>query len=558
VVASNINNADRPGYTRKSLNSDYIFTGLASLPTGGRVVQSVINPLLVKQVIKESTLAANQRTSASYLATYSEAFGSTQDGANNIKSSYDTLLATLHVLEANAGDGAAKSKVISSAQILSSTLNGLTQTLQNERLRANNDIAVSVADINTGLARIAELNRQISAGDAAGQGTADLEDERNVALQSLAEQVGTQYFINTSNQAMVYSSGGSSLVSGSGYAALSYNAVGVVTATTLYPGGFPPINLNGADITTTLKTGKLGALIALRDTTLVNEQAKIDNLAETIKTTVNRALNQGSPYPPLATVTGTEVVTAATPFIGTGNFRVAVTDALGVVTNYTDINIGATPTVGALITALNGIAGVTAAIDPNGYLVVSATAGTGRIAMNPLNTAIGSKSATEFFGFNNLFTNTTTGAAKISVNTNLLANYNALAVGSLSASGTLAAGDYGVTSGDITTTKALIDALKTPISFIAAGNFAARVSSISNYAGAIISDVATQATAAKTNADTSDATFTYLTNNLANETGVNVDEETANLTVLQTAYQANAQIISTVRDLFQTLIDSVR
>ena len=44
---------------------------------------------------------------------------------------------------------------------------------------------------------------------------------------------------------------------------------------------------------------------------------------------------------------------------------------------------------------------------------------------------------------------------------------------------------------------------------------------------------------------------------LSNLTGVNLDEETAQLTQLQTQYQANAQMISMARDLFTTLLTMV-
>jgi flagellar hook-associated protein 1 FlgK len=560
IVSSNINNADRPGYTRKTLNSTYIFNGLASLPLDGKVVQAVANPLLVKQVIQQVTNASNQKTLSTYISNYGQAFGSTAEGATTLQSSVDTLLSTMQVLEANAGDKAAKSKVISTASQLASSLNTLSQAVQSQRLRANNDITISITSINESLKSIGELNKSIGAADAAGRSTGDLEDERNIALQNLSEQLGTQYFIDGNNQAKVYTTGGTSLVSGSGYAQLSYNAVGVVTSGTTYPGGFAPIDLNGSDITTSIQTGKLGALIELRDTLLPNEQAKLDMLANTLQTTVNTVLNQGASYPPLATVTGTEVVTAATPFSGTGNLRVAVTDAFGALTNYQDINLGtvAPATVGGLISALNAVPGVSASINANGYLEVTATSPTGRISMNPTNTNVGGVSATQFFGFNNLFTNTTTGAATIQVNSNLLSNYDALAVGTLSNSAAPVAGDYVMTSGDVSTMKNLIDVFRAPQVFSAAGNFAARNSSLSNYAGAIISDIATQGAAAKNSADTAEATFTYLSTNLANEGGVNVDEETANLTSLQTAYQANAQIISTIRSLFQTLIDAVR
>lgn len=559
VAASNINNADRAGYTRKTLISDYITNGLASLPAGGRVVQAVFNPLLVKQVVLSATAAAGQKLTSTYLSNYGQAFGTTTSDATNIETSIDTLLSTLHVLEANPGDHAAKSKVVSTAQLVTTTLNTLSRTVQSERLRANNDIGAAVVAINENLASIAELNRQISAADAGGYSTGDLEDERNVALQTLSQKVGIQYFVNGNNQAMVFTSGGSALVSGSGYAAFAYEPVGVVTSGTVYPGGFPPITLNGNDVTTSITTGEIGALIALRDSKLVNEQAKLDALADKLKTTVNHVLNQGTAYPPLATITGTEVVTAGTAFVGTGNLRIAVTDSTGLLVNYQDINIGGTPTVGALVAALNGVPGVNATINAQGYLEVNASAAGTRISFNPLNTVVGTQNATEFFGFNNLFTypTTNTGATGINVNSNLISNYDALAVGTLNP-GVMVAGDHAITSGDVSNTRLLIDIMKAPQLFAAAGNFSSRDSTLSNYAGAIISDIATQASAAKNAADTSSATFTYLSNNLSNETGVNIDEETANLTVLQTAYQANAQVINTVKTLFDTLINSIR
>lgn len=553
VAASNINNADRAGYTRKSYQASYFNNGIASLPFAGRVVQSVLNPLLTKQVIMQAGVASSQTTLASYLGTYGQAFGSTADGANTLSNNFSTLTSALQILEANAGDQAAKSKVISTAQQLTATLNGLSDSVQKQRLQANNEIENSVTTINESLKAIYDLNRQISS-DVTGS-TADLEDQRNNALQALSQQIGIQYFINDQNQALVFSGGASCIVSNTQYATFSYSAAGSVNPGTLYPGGFSGILMNGSDITSSITTGKLGALVQLRDKTLVDEQSKLDALANTMQTTVNTVLNQGSAYPPLATISGTNTVTSATPFVGTGNLRIAVTDPTGVVVNYTDINLAtlSPQTVGGLVTALNGVSGVTASIDANGHLNVSATSGSNRVAMNPMNSNVSGQSATMFFGFNNLFTNNTPYASSIQVNANLLSNYSGLAIGTLS-SGALSAGSYGITSGDVSVATSLVNAMNSAQSFSAAGNFSARNSTLLNYANSIISDIATHASAAQGYAETAQATYTYLSDNLGNETGVNIDEESANLTVLQTAYQANAQIISTIRELYQTLI----
>ena len=476
----------------------------------------------------------------------------------NLQSTLDDLGSALQILAANPGDNSAKAKVITTASSTTSTLNTLSQAIQTQRLQANNDIVSSVNNINNNLQRIAELNKQITAADAGGSTTADLEDDRNIALQSVSKELGVQYFINDKNQALLYSSGGSALVTGTGSVDLSYTPVGVVTASTVYPGGFNGILLNGVDITTTVQTGTLGALISLRDTTFPQEQAKLDMLANTLQNNVNAVFNKGATYPPLQTLTGTATVTPATAFSGTGNLRIAVTDNSGALVNYADINLASVTTVGGLMTALNAVPGVSASINAEGKFVVSATSSNNRVSMNPLNSNVGGVSATQFFGFNDLLVNTATGAKSIGINPVLSANYSMLATGTLSSSATLTAGDYVLSKGDASMIENMVTMLKTGQSFGAAGNFAARTGTFSSYAGSIISDAASKTAAANTNANTADISYNYLVTNLANESGVNIDEETANLTTLQTAYQANAQIIATVKSLFQTLMDSVR
>ena len=427
---------------------------------------------------------------------------------------------------------------------------------------ASNGISNSIATINTNLQTIATLNKQISVASLTGGSAADLEDQRNNALQAVSQQMGINYFVDSNNEAQVYSDTGAQLVGSIGAATLAYAAPGSIGANSAYPGaGIAPITLNGADITASLKTGTLGALVALRDTTLPNEQAKLDGLANVLATTVNTALNQGTAAPPLSTLTGTTTVTAATSLAGsTGNLRLAVTDSSGIVQSYTDLNMSSYATVGALVTALNGLTGVSASISASGYLTVNATAAGTAVSLNPLTSSVGGTSATQFFGFNNLFVNNsaaTLGASNIQVNSSLLANSSGLATATLNASGTLAVGDHGVSNGDASTTTALVNALNSAQNFAAAGNFASQTATLSNYAGAIIAGMATQASAAKASATTETATYTYLSNNLSNETGVNIDEETANLTTLQTNYQANAQLISTIKQLFNSLLQAV-
>lgn len=560
VTSANINNADRAGYTRKEFASSYVSNGFASVPAGGVVVQSVKDEFLARQVNNQTVTQSYQETLSTYRSTYSQYYGSPGSGSLTLSSSMDGLTKALKFLEVEPANTSAKATIVANAQTVAATLNSLSSGVQNARLRANNEIGDSVRVINLSLSTIYDLNSRIAKSTATGDTIADLEDMRNRELVNLSKQMQVQYFLNSENRMIVYSTGGSSLVGVSQFQALDYPVMGSISGQALYPASIPPITIGGVDITTTIDTGRLGALLELRDTVFVDEQAKLDNLSNNMQTTVNEALNRGASYPPKSTITGT-VDVSALPMVGTGILRVGVTDATGVVNNYSDIDISLFPSVAALIAQINTVPGVNAALDANGFLVVNATAAANRVSLNPTNTSVGGINVCHFFGLNNLFTTPSTlvaGAENIEVNSNLITDPTALATGTFSASATLAAGDLGITSGDGSTMTAVVNALDTPGAFAAAGNFGARTVTVANYIGAIIADAAVQASNVKSVAETAQATLSYLNNNLSNLQGVSIDEETSNITVLQTSYQANAQMISTVKALFEALLNAVR
>ena len=78
------------------------------------------------------------------------------------------------------------------------------------------------------------------------------------------------------------------------------------------------------------------------------------------------------------------------------------------------------------------------------------------------------------------------------------------------------------------------------------------------YSGLVtaISGYQTDSQAASTETKTRlTATTTTLQASLNSETGVNLDDEMAQITVLQNAYSANAKVISTVQSMFDTLLN---
>jgi len=65
------------------------------------------------------------------------------------------------------------------------------------------------------------------------------------------------------------------------------------------------------------------------------------------------------------------------------------------------------------------------------------------------------------------------------------------------------------------------------------------------------------AAAAQQLADGQNVVLSTLQNKLNSTSGVNIDEEMAHLLALQNAYSANARVMSTVKDMFDSLLQSM-
>ena len=76
--------------------------------------------------------------------------------------------------------------------------------------------------------------------------------------------------------------------------------------------------------------------------------------------------------------------------------------------------------------------------------------------------------------------------------------------------------------------------------------------------GRIISTVGVQTQSAQIKRDAAESLLFQATERKASTSGVNLDEEAANLIKFQQAYEASAQVINVARSLFQTVLDSVR
>jgi flagellar hook-associated protein 1 FlgK len=358
----------------------------------------------------------------------------------------------------------------------------------------------------------------------------------------------------------VYSGSGQALVDSMAHT-LSFTAASSVSASTTYnPGsgtGLSGISVNGVDITSQITSGEIGSLVSLRDSQLPAAQSQLDQLANQLAASLNAVSNQGTSLPPPASLTGSATVTASTPLSATGTVRIAAVDQSGKLSSYADLDLSSYSTIGSLVSAINGISGLSASINASGHVVISASGSNG-VAINEMTSSVGNSDAglSDYLGLNDLVTGT--GASNFAVRSDILSNSGLFPVATLVSSASLTAGNTVVTAGSATVTNALYSALTDSQSFAATGGLGSSTGSFTDYAAEIISNVASKAASAKTAYTSKSTAQSTFTNAISSESGVNLDQETAQISTLQNQYSAASQLIQVTNTMFTELITAMQ
>ena len=561
VASSNISNADTKGYTEKSANQVATVTGGVGTGVSITGISSNVDKLLLKSLIGANSELGAADTTNSCLEQLQQLFGSastsgTSTTGTSLANALASLESALSSLASSPSSVSLQSAAVSALDDFASQLRSTSSGVQSLRANSDKDIASSVKSVNDDLQQIADLNVQIRKMAAAGQSTADLEDQRNSALQDLSSYMNVSYYTASNGDLQVYTSSGRALVDSSAHT-LSYTASANVSASSSYSsGGFSGIMVDGVDVTSQITSGKIGALITLRDQTLPATQTQLDQLATELKSALNAITNGASAVPPPTSLTGSASVSSTTALAASGTVRIAVADQSGNLVSYKDLDLSSYATVGDLVTALNGISGVSASLDSSGYLSISATSSSNGIAINDMTSSVGGGGFSEYFGMNDLVTGT--GAANFAVDSSILSGAAGLPTGTLDNSATLTTGSQVLTSGSATIINQLYDKLTGSTSFSSAGGLSATTGSFADYAAAIVANVASKATQASSNYTAKSTAQASYASSLSSQSGVNIDEETARVSSLQNKYAAASQLISVVNSMFSSLLTAVQ
>jgi flagellar hook-associated protein 1 FlgK len=580
VTSANIANANTDGYTKKTANISTLTVDGTGVGVKVDSVTRNVNDFLARELRNQLSAVSAAGVTDQYYQNMQNMFG-TPDASGSLSMLMTDLQNNLTALSLDPQSPAAQQKVVLSAQAITANLNQGSQKIQDLRTQASQAISNGVDQVNSALDKIADLNQQISRAGHLNQPTGDLEDERDRQLNIVAQNIDIGTYKDEDGQLVVFTSSGETLVDRATASHLSYTPSSSMSSSISYPsGGVAPITVHGRDITTDIKSGQLAAQIDMRDNVLPNLGQQFDALAQQLMDQMNTIHNQGTAFPPPNSLTGTRALTGTTPVDFTGTARIAVVDPTGaMVGSALDLDfsalstdVGGTPTLAQIRDAINGVysgaaqpiaglAGATASIDSSGHLVITANSGTNGIAINEMDSSEATTGFgfSHYFGLNDMFVGSTSGglASNIAVRSDIVANPANLARGTLS-SGTIAAGDPVIGSGDNTNINALADSMAATVSFSPAGGLPALQTTLDGYAASILSSNSQAAAHASDDNKFVTGTYNDTKNKWGNDTGVSVDEELSNLMIYQNSYAASARLVTVVSDTIKELIDMVR
>jgi flagellar hook-associated protein 1 FlgK len=597
VTSNNVANVNTPDYSRKIHDQQNRLLG--GVGAGVETAQIVrrIDQFLRRDLMQETTVLGNAEVRSDYLNRMQAMFGSV--GGNNALGNSISDLASAVENVANSPEVAAhRFDAVNEAVEMAQYFNDMATQVQALRMQTDAEIAVAVDTINNELEVVAELNAQIANNLAENLPVGDLQDRRDVAVKTISQFMDLQEFTDSTGQIRLFTQSGRSLVTGSSASTLSYTVTPFMTANETYPGTISGITLNGTatDITTEISTGKLGALIEMRDTQLPAMTTQLDQLVGQLRDEVNRVHNRGANTPfgqgtgatdPAALYGSRSITTPTDPLTLGSDVTFAILDADGnpVVAPLT-IAAGAT-TPDTILTAIDGYLGTApgygAAAWNNDRMEIKLESGY-RLAILDNGPAADMGDATitfdadgdgttedylgfsNFFGLNDLFeTPALIGgvmamenqASDLGISSTIRVRDSIVADPSYLSRGMLRGTSPNLTLGvgDNEIAQQLADAFGENFDYASVANGPSSVSTtFSGYAGVILSFNASQTAAADSTLDYQTFFFEDLRAKFQSEAGVNLDEELANMTIFQNAYNANARLVQTVDEMFDTLL----
>ncbi len=528
TIGNNISNVNTEGYSRQSVELSARAPNAASggfIGTGVDVtaIRRVYDQFLVDQVVSRNSAFNQLDTLQTMASSIDELLANDDVGLNP---AVQKFFNALQDVANNPTSIPARQVLISEAATLSERFQSFDQRFETLNDSVNNQLKVATAEVSSIASSIAELNKNIVSQKnlSGGQSPNSLLDHRDRLVNQLSELVSVNTNETSDGSLSVFIGNGQTLVLGGEARTLSTtpNEFDLSRLDVSFESGTTSFSINGQ-----LNGGKIGGLLAFRENVLDPVQDSMGRIAIGLTSSINAQHqlgddingNPGGLFFDDIISTSPEVLASTGNNPASGTVSVAINDSnliqaseyrlnydgatfsLTRLSDNTVVDSGFTVTDFPRTLAADGISlnlagGVSAG---DSFLIRPVRNGAGDIG-------VALSSAAEFAG---------------AASGNALGdNSNALALAGLQAQKLLGGG----------------------------------TESFQSAYAKLVSEVGVGTREAKVNANAQRALLDRAVESQQAVSGVNLDEEAANLLKFQQAYQAAAQMIRISDDIFQTLI----
>jgi flagellar hook-associated protein 1 FlgK len=547
LLSANVAGANDPNYTKKTLSTESIYNG-PSQP-GGIIVGSYsqsVNDAMRKQYEALTAQNSTSSTSSAYMTQVQNILGSSTDSA-----SFPSLLSDFttawQAYQSDPDSATAQQQVVSLGQRFADSVNQAATQIDQLDTQVKNDTDTGVKNLNDLLEQVYNVNVQLKGTNPTDAGHGDLVDQRDALVRQVAQLVDVKTIEKPDGTVTLFTSSGMTLLDGAPRK-FSFDGTNVVDVE------------SNQSVSAQIRGGSLRAELDFRmDNSSTNQPPSGDPSTEVIRklksqldlvasaftstvgnpTTFSAAYNNATPSQRVSSTFQTTVQAGATATQSStvslsGSFQAG--DVFTVTINGKDVSYTATNGD----TSLDQIASQLATkINADTTLGVTAVAGVGSLQVQGSTANVPFTVGTTVNGQLPELTSgffTGTNRYDFSINASLLDGSQQLKRN--------AASD-------------VVNSLNSNSrNFVAAGLSVTNTS----YTGMVSNLIGTASTNAKTVSDQAQLnsdTLTMTQQQYQSSTGVNLDEEIANLQVLQNAYSASARLLTVIQTLFDTLQQAV-
>lgn len=290
TTSHNVANLNTPGYSRQKVNfatADPQNYGYGTVGNGTRItdIRRTADQLAISRLLDSSGELARLKQLSS-MADRVNALVS--DPATNVSGVWSNFFDSVSGLSSNASGTADRQNMLDGGKALANRFVQLNTHLNNLNSEVNNGLLAGATEINRLAQEIAQINGAIGTNIATA--APDLLDRRDQLITQLIGYTGGTAVIQDGGIMNVYTAGGNALVVGT-------TATKVTTVADPYQPERLQLALETQGNTIRLDPkavgGQIGGLMEFRDTVLTPAQAELGKLAVGLAETFNQAHHQG-------------------------------------------------------------------------------------------------------------------------------------------------------------------------------------------------------------------------------------------------------------------------